>query len=126
MSSNDNKCFQCQETSQMARYCPHTRCFDCDDYGHVAADCPNKIPPSGIPAQCRDNNTIEDVIDPHLRVTITIGITTMTIEIGTSSADLNLAPIVPDIGVTVTVNLAEATLDPFTDRHATAHHATGA
>ena len=50
MSSDDDKCFQCQETGHMACYCPCIRCFDCDDYGHVAADCPNKIPPSGIPA----------------------------------------------------------------------------
>ena len=50
MSSDDDKCFQCQETGNMACYCPHIRCFDCDNYGHVAADCSNKIPPSGIPA----------------------------------------------------------------------------
>ena len=43
------------------------------------------------------------MIDPHLRVTIVIGITTMTIEIGTGSADLDLAPIILDIGVTVAV-----------------------
>ena len=57
MSSNDDKCFQCQEMGHMAHYCPCIRCFDCDDYGHVAADCPNKIPPSGIPARHRDNNS---------------------------------------------------------------------
>ena len=57
MSSDDDKCFQCQETCHIAHYCPCIRCFDCDDYGHVAADCPDKIPPSGIPAQWRDNNT---------------------------------------------------------------------
>ena len=57
MSSYNDKCFQCQETGHMACYCPHIRCFDCDNYDHVAADCPNKIPPSGIPARCRDNNT---------------------------------------------------------------------
>ena len=50
MSSDDNKCFQCQETGHMACYCPHIRCFDCDDYGHVAADCPDKILPSSLPA----------------------------------------------------------------------------
>ena len=50
MSSDDYKCFQCQETGHMAHYCPHIRCFDCDDYDHVAADCPDKILPSGIPA----------------------------------------------------------------------------
>ena len=57
MSSDEDKCFQCQETGHMACNCPCIRCFDCDDYGHVAADCRNKIPPSGKPAQCRDNNT---------------------------------------------------------------------
>ena len=56
MSSDDDKCFQCQETAHMVCYCPHIRCFDCDNYGHVAADYPNKIPPSGIPARYRDNN----------------------------------------------------------------------
>ena len=73
-----------------------------------------------------ETTTLEDMIDPHLRVTIVIGITTMTIKIGTGSADLDLAPIILDIGVTVTVNLAEVTLDPFTNPHTTAHHATEA
>ena len=50
----------------------------------------------------------------------------MPIEIGTGSADLHLAPIMQDIGVTVAVTLAEATLDPFTSPHAAAHHATEA
>ena len=36
--------------------------------------------------------TLEDVIDPHLGITIMIGITTMTIKIGTGSADPHLAP----------------------------------
>ena len=57
------------------------------------------------------------MIDPHLRITI---------EIGTGSADLNPIPIIPDIGVTVTVTLTEVTLDPTTDPPATAHHATEA
>ena len=38
MSSDDDKCFQCQETSHMAHYCPHIRYFDCDNYGHITAD----------------------------------------------------------------------------------------
>ena len=70
--------------------------------------------------------TLVDMIDQHLEVTITPGITTVTIGIDTGSADLNLAPIILDIGVTVTVTLAEVTLDPFTDPHAIAHHATEA
>ena len=66
------------------------------------------------------------MIDPHLVVTNTIGITTMTIGIGTGSADLDLAPIILDIGVPVAVTLTEVALDPFTDPHAAAHHATEA
>ena len=57
MSSNDDKCFQCQEMGHMACCCPHIRCFNCDYYGHVTADCPNKIPLSDIPARHRDNNS---------------------------------------------------------------------
>ena len=57
MSSNENKCFQCQEWGHVACYCPHIRCFDCNDYGHVTADYPDKIPPSGIPARHRDKNS---------------------------------------------------------------------
>ena len=70
--------------------------------------------------------TLVDMIDPHLRVTIEIDITTMTIKIGTGSADLDLAPIILDIGVTVAVTLTEVTLDPLTNPHTVAHHATEA
>ena len=57
MSSDEDKCFQCQESGHMACYCPHIRCFDCNDYGHIAADCQDKIPPSGTPARHRDKNS---------------------------------------------------------------------
>ena len=50
MSSNDDKCFQCQESGHMACHCPCIKHFDCDEYGHVNADCPDKIPLSGTPA----------------------------------------------------------------------------
>ena len=70
--------------------------------------------------------TLVDMVDQHLRVIITPYITTMTIGIDISSADLDLTPITLDIGVTVTVILAEVALDPFTDPHTIAHHATGA
>ena len=66
------------------------------------------------------------MIDPHLGATIAIGITTVTTEIGTGSADLNLTPIILDIAVTVTVTLTEVTLDPLTNPHTAAHHATEA
>ena len=57
MSSDDNKCFQCQELGHLACYCPLIRHFNWDDYGHVAVDCPDKILPSGIPAIHRDNDS---------------------------------------------------------------------
>ena len=53
MSSDNDRCFQCQEVGHMAHYCPHIRCYDCNNYGHVAMDCPDKILPSGTPAHCR-------------------------------------------------------------------------
>ena len=53
MSSDNDRCFQCQEVSHMAHYCPHIWCYDCDNYGHVAIDCPDKILLSGTPAHCR-------------------------------------------------------------------------
>ena len=52
MSSNNDRCFQCQEIGHMACYCPPIWCYDCDNYGHVAMDCPDKIPPSGTLACC--------------------------------------------------------------------------
>ena len=70
--------------------------------------------------------TLVDVMDPHLGITTTTGITTVTIEIGIGPADLALTPISLDIGLTVTVTLAEVPLDPFTNPHATAHPATAA
>ena len=70
--------------------------------------------------------TLVDVIDPHVRVTITIGITTVTIEIGTGPTDLDLTPTIQDIGITFAVTLTEVVLDPFTDPHATPHHTTEA
>ena len=70
--------------------------------------------------------TQEDTIDPHLNITITIGIITMTIQTGTGLSGPNPIPITPDIAVTVAVTLTEVTLDPITNPHATAHHATEA
>ena len=57
MSSDNDKYFQCQETGNMACYCPHSRCFDCNNYGHVTVDCPDNIPPSGMSTRCRDNTS---------------------------------------------------------------------
>ena len=56
MSSNNDRCFQCQEVGHMACYCPQIRCYDCNNYGHVVMDCPDKILPSGTPSHHRPNN----------------------------------------------------------------------
>ena len=56
MSSNNYRCFQCQEVGHMAHYCPHICCYDCNNYGNLAMDCPDKILPSGTPSHHRTNN----------------------------------------------------------------------
>ena len=66
------------------------------------------------------------ITDQHLRIIATPSIPTVTIGTGTDSVDLNLAHITLDIGVTVTVTLAEVILDHFTSHHTVALHATGA
>ena len=58
--------------------------------------------------------TLVDMIDQCLGVIITPGITTMTIEIGTGPADLDLTPIILDIGITNAVTAAGVALGPFT------------
>ena len=57
MSSEDDKCFQCQEFGHMACHCPNIRCFGCNKYSHVATDCPDRIPPSGTPAHHRKHHS---------------------------------------------------------------------
>ena len=60
-----------------------------------------------------------DATGQHLRTT-TPGILTVTIETGTDSANLDLAHITPDIGVTVMVIPTEAILDHFINLQAIA------
>ena len=50
MSSEDDKCFQWQESGHIAHHFPNIRCFDCDEYRHIAVDCPDRIPSSGTSA----------------------------------------------------------------------------
>ena len=61
-----------------------------------------------------------DMTDQHLGIIATPGIPSVTIETGTDSVNLDPAHITLDIGVTVTVILAEAILDHFTGPHAIA------
>ena len=68
----------------------------------------------------------EDIIDPHLKITIAIGIITVNIKTGIGLAGPNPTPATTDTGVTVTVTHTEVALDPITNPHAAAHHATEA
>ena len=70
--------------------------------------------------------TQDNVIDPHLGITIVIGTITMTIETGIGLAGQDPIHAVIDTGVTVTVTHEEVALGPITNPHITAHHATEA
>ena len=70
--------------------------------------------------------TQEDVIGPHLEITIAIGTITMSIKTGIGLAGPDPIPVATDTRVTVTVTHEEVTLDPITNPHATVHHATEA
>ena len=67
--------------------------------------------------------TQDNMMDPHLKITITIGIITMPIEAGIGLAGPDPVPAATDTGVTVTMTHKEVTLDPIADPHTVAHHA---
>ena len=70
--------------------------------------------------------TQDDMIGPHLRITIAIGTITMTIKTGIGFASPDPVHAAKDTGVTVTVTHEEATLDPITDPPTTVYHITEA
>ena len=75
---------------------------------------------------CQHNAGITPLVDvtgQHLG-TATPDVLTTTIEKGTDSANLDLAHITPEIGVTVIVIPTEATLDHFINLHVTTPHVT--
>ena len=88
MSSDNDRCFQCQEIGHMAHYCPHIRCYDCDNYGHVAMDCPEKIPPPGTPSHHRTDNRDRNRRSP-LGIPVTLDIRATTTRTGPDSATLD-------------------------------------
>ena len=125
MSSDNDKCFQCQETGHMTCYCPHIRCFDCNNYGHVTVDWPDKIPPSGTPARHRDNITSRHDRSASWNHSHTRH-SNCDHRTDTDSVNIDLTHITLDIGVTVTATPAEVILDHFTGTQIIVLHATGA
>ena len=125
MSSSNERCFQCQEVSHMAHYCPHIRCYDCDNYGHVALDCPDKILPSGTPA-CHRTDTNDRSRRSSSGCPTTPDIHAMTTGTDLDSVTLNLNPVSTAIGVVVARTLIEVTSDYFTDLPVTTSYMTEA
>ena len=121
MSSNNDKCFQCQEMGHMVCYCPHIRCFDCDKYGHVAVDCPDKIPPSGTPA-CHKGNTTSRHDRSSSRYHSHSRHSHHNYQDRHRSVIPDLTHTILDTGVTATMTPAGVTPDCFTDLHIIAPH----
>ena len=113
MSSDNDRCFQCQEVGHMARYCPHIRCYDCDTYGHVAMDCLDKIlqvhqPAAGLTLMTEVEGLLLDITatpDAHAMST------------GTDLDSVALDPdlITTAIGVVAAMTLIEVYPDHSTD-----------
>ena len=125
MSSDNDRCFQCQEVGHMACYCPHIWCYDCDNSGHVAMDCPDKIPPSGTPA-CHRTDTNNRSRRSSLRHPATPDTHAMTTGTDLDSATLNPDPVTTVIGVAAAMTLIEVTPDRSTDLPTTTSHMTEA
>ena len=70
--------------------------------------------------------TQNNMIAPHLGITIAIGTITMTIETGIGLAGPDPIHTAIDTEVTVTVTHKEVTLGPITDPPTTVHHVTEA
>ena len=142
MSSDNERCFQCQEIGYMACYCPHIQCYDCDNYGHVAMDCPDEIPPSGKLAYCRSNTTdrhdrsssrhhshtrhfhhVITRIDPGLvipdpaHITIDIGVAAIMTPIGAASGHFTDLPNIVSHATEAQVPTAIAVTHCTTDLH---------
>ena len=70
--------------------------------------------------------TQDDMIDPHLKITIKIGTITVTIKTGIGLAGQDPIHAVIVTGVPVEVPHEEVILGPITDPHTAAHHVTEA
>ena len=125
MSSDNDRCFQCQEIRHMACYCPHIRCYDCDNYGHVAMDCPDKIPPLAH-WHAAGLTPMTGMKDPPLDIIATLDIHTMITRIDPGSVTPNLTLVTTDIGVVATSTPIEVAPGHSTDLPTIVSHVTGA
>ena len=125
MSSDNDKCFQCQETGHLACYCTHIRCFDCDKYGHVAMQ--TVLIKYHLQAHQHTVEVIPPVgmIDPHLGIIATTGIPTMIIKTGRGPVIPDLTHTILDTGVPAAMTTTGVTPDCFIDLHVVAPHNTG-
>ena len=125
MSSNNDRCFQCQEVGHMAHYCP--------PYGAMTVTIMDMLPWT---AQIRYHHLVHQhaagltpttgMGDPPLDVIVTPDAHTMITRIDPDSVAPNLAPITTDIGVVATRTPVEVTPDLSTDLPITVFHVTGA
>ena len=124
MSSDNDRCFQCQEVSHMARYCPHIQCYDCDNYRHVAMDCPDKIPSGNQPTA--ELTPMTEVGGLPLDITATPDTHTMHTGTDLDLVTLNLDPVITAIGAVAAMTLIDVTPDDFTDLPIATPHMTEA
>ena len=125
MSSDNDKCYQCQETSHMACYSPHIRCFNCENmdmlpwialtkyYCQAHQPAAEVTPPVGM-------------IGPPLGIIATPDILTMITKIGTGSVVPNPTQITMDTGVAAIMTPIGAAPGHSTDSPDVATHATEA
>ena len=125
MSSDNGRCFQCQEIGHMACYWPHIQCYDCDNYGHVAMDCPDKIPPSGTLA-CHRTNTNDGHDRSSSRCHSHTRCSHHDPRIDLGSFIPSPTPVTIDIGVAAARTPIEAASGHFTDLPNVVSHATEA
>ena len=57
ISNKEDQYFQCQELGHITNHWPNVHFFECNNYGHIAVDCPDRIPPSGMLAHHRRQNS---------------------------------------------------------------------
>ena len=125
MSSENDRCFQCQEIGHMACYCPHIWCYDCDNYGHVAMDCLDKILPSSTLA-CQRTDTNDRCERSPLDIIAIPDVHTMITRIDPDSIVPDLALVTTDIGVVAARTPVEVMPGHSTDLPAIVSHVTGA